>query len=346
MRRIWPCNGPFLMQGLSMPLPRLAILPTGQYPALRLAGLEVDENALVDGVRRGGMPDNPGMNQFKPFPGPTGGAGGGHASRDAGNRQATHCVQDNAFPWQKVKKDLQDKLNDRTFVLDPLLINFDPEDDKKDADPQMRNENKFDSFFQGNSPFASHIFWSRYPKPAMPLAPGAKEPKNPLANPVAVSKPYDALVRFVDPTAEAGKTYKYLVQVRMANPNFGKKDEVAFPGLAEVKELRSATVETPTITIPEEYYALRRRSEAGVQGHERLRLGHAEGRRQAGTRRHPDPSLDRRDRPEPGERQGDRRLVHRGTDLHPPRRSGRPARERRDADLELGDQELRARQVE
>jgi hypothetical protein len=250
---------PFLLQGLTMPLPRLAILPTGQYPPVKLAGLEIDPDAPLpegfrgDGMGMGGMAGGggggAGANQFNPFGKDGARPGGGGAG------MGKNLVRDDVFPWKNLNKNLQDKLNDRTNVLDPRLVNFDPpEEEKKDAELNVpRQPNALEGFFQGNSMFSSQLFWARYPKPPMPVAAGGKEPKNqPTA---AVAKPYDALVRFVDPTAEPGKTYQYMIQVRMANPNFGKKEDVAFPALAEIKELSpSPFAETPTITIPGEYY--------------------------------------------------------------------------------------------
>ena len=248
---------PFMIQGLTMPLPRLAILPTGQYPPVKLTGLEVDENAPgVDGPRGGGMGGmgGGGMNgggggmgkQFNPFAKGGPGAAVGGMGKD--------LERDEAFPWKNLKKDLQDKLNDRTNVLDPLLVNVDPEEEKKDAELNVpRQPNMLEGFFLGNSMFAAEKFWTRYPKPPMPAGIGGKEA--PKAQAITALKPYDAMVRFVDPTVEPGKTYQYMVQVRMANPNFGKKEDVAFPALAEIKELQpSPPVETPTITIPGEYY--------------------------------------------------------------------------------------------
>ena len=238
---------PFLLQGLAMPLPRLAILPNGQYPPVKLAGLEADENTGNEGNRGGGAMGRMNMKQFNPFAG--GKDGGGAMGGAGGNNQ----VRDDAFPWQKLKAELQDKLNDRTNILDPLLFNFDPEEEKKDNDqPQAHMDGKA-AGFEGNSPFASREFWKNYSQLVAPA--GAKEmsKRNPTGTPQA--KPYDAMFRFVDPTVEPGKTYRYRVQVRMANPNFGKKEDVAFPSLAELKELESSwPVDTPTITIPEEYF--------------------------------------------------------------------------------------------
>jgi hypothetical protein len=66
--------------------------------------------------------------------------------------------------------------------------------------------------------------------------------------------PEKILVRFFDADVQPGKTYQYSIQVRMANPNFGKKTEVAFAGLADKKELVSPLTITPTITISEEFF--------------------------------------------------------------------------------------------
>jgi len=66
------------------------------------------------------------------------------------------------------------------------------------------------------------------------------------------------LVRFIDIDLEMGKTYRYWIQVRMANPNFGNHKEVAAQQLADTAELDSATaVPTPPVTLPGEihYYA-------------------------------------------------------------------------------------------
>jgi hypothetical protein len=66
----------------------------------------------------------------------------------------------------------------------------------------------------------------------------------------------DAVVRFIDADVRPGKTYKYFVRVRMANPNFNKTTkEVAFDDLTRHAELPpSEWVEIPKeISIPQEY---------------------------------------------------------------------------------------------
>jgi hypothetical protein len=63
------------------------------------------------------------------------------------------------------------------------------------------------------------------------------------------------LLRFIDVTVKPGYTYEYQVQVRVANPNFGKKSEVAYPSLAERKELESPWSEAAcSLTVPRETY--------------------------------------------------------------------------------------------
>jgi hypothetical protein len=65
----------------------------------------------------------------------------------------------------------------------------------------------------------------------------------------------DALVRFIDVDVKPGKTYKYWVRVRMANPNFNKTTkDVAYQELTIHAELPpSEWVETEAIPIPREY---------------------------------------------------------------------------------------------
>ncbi|MSQ95161.1 MAG: hypothetical protein EXR98_11480 [Gemmataceae bacterium] len=68
----------------------------------------------------------------------------------------------------------------------------------------------------------------------------------------------DAIVRFIDPDVETGKTYRYAIRVRMHNPNFNKGNAVAFLNLAEQEVLMSDWEETPDVYVPSDYnlYAL------------------------------------------------------------------------------------------
>jgi hypothetical protein len=95
----------------------------------------------------------------------------------------------------------------------------------------------------------------------MPMPPKGREKPMPMGGAeqpggVAPFAPWDrdALVRFVDADVKPGRTYAYAVQVRLANPNFGKKDKVQADFLAQVAELADAWVTTPSITIPHDYF--------------------------------------------------------------------------------------------
>jgi len=53
----------------------------------------------------------------------------------------------------------------------------------------------------------------------------------------------------------AGTTYEYRIRLRLDNPNFGKTKEVAYPQLAEVKELEGAWAVVPKqVSIPTEFH--------------------------------------------------------------------------------------------
>lgn len=124
--------------------------------------------------------------------------------------------------------------------------------DKADASLQSRFAGKFDPFVQTLiSQQAGKTAPSPFDKGVNTKAPESTD--NEQAPAVTGIWNFDALVHFVDSDVEPGKTYRYAIQVRMANPNFGHKDKVAFQALAEVKELLSPGVFTPDITIPQEY---------------------------------------------------------------------------------------------
>ena len=94
------------------------------------------------------------------------------------------------------------------------------------------------------------------PNPSPKKDKGGKMPKDAPGQPSYAAWERDAVVRFVDPDVKPGKTYAYAIQVRIANPNFGKNAKVAFDFLATVPELQDNTswVTTPSITIPQDYF--------------------------------------------------------------------------------------------
>ncbi len=69
------------------------------------------------------------------------------------------------------------------------------------------------------------------------------------------------LFRFVDLTAEPGKTYRYRVLLLLNNPNYNLVAECLDPKVLQVgsdkkKYIESPTVETPAITAPHDYQIL------------------------------------------------------------------------------------------
>jgi hypothetical protein len=90
---------------------------------------------------------------------------------------------------------------------------------------------------------------------------------------IEASLPDQVLVRFLDPEILEGYTYQYRFKVKMLNPNFERKSDVAFPSLAKPKELvakdwwpttnpLSVTVSTDT-----QFYVVNEKPERGVHLH-------------------------------------------------------------------------------
>jgi hypothetical protein len=102
------------------------------------------------------------------------------------------------------------------------------------------------------------------PEPYKPLAEKgaivekAREPQN------LNLKLERCLVRFVDNTVQPGYTYDYSIVIRVANPNYGKKREVAAEGMAQVKELLSGHNYITRVHVPYDvqFYAVDERAMA------------------------------------------------------------------------------------
>jgi hypothetical protein len=114
---------------------------------------------------------------------------------------------------------------------------------------------------------------SAKPRPE-PFPPGVAKPRKAppapptpaKAAPALVGMPEYCLLRFLDPTVQPDRIYQYRLQVRMANPNYGRKD-VAAPDLAAVWEIHSDWYEVPQkVVVPPElvYYAVDQKELAGV----------------------------------------------------------------------------------
>ena len=76
------------------------------------------------------------------------------------------------------------------------------------------------------------------PSAAKEEQPAAMPRKQPAIK-ADVFVPDYCLLRWCDVNVQPGMTYQYQVQVRLANPNFGKPEVVACPSLAQVEELTS-----------------------------------------------------------------------------------------------------------
>jgi hypothetical protein len=292
----------YIFPGLVTPLPRLG---HGDYPELELKGIEPgamvaaangDPMNLNPMARM--MPKVPGRPKLpgkfpgvvKPNPMPVdGGEEGGAAGPALGE------VQFRQEAWSKIAKDLQERFEEKYFAFDPLGIPL-PEPKKGAAGaimpggvpgvPMPNMAAMMQGMQGGMEGGAAANFsnpWDRilggagggamFGPMGMPMPmPGGEVPmaepvegEAPMQNPNAAIELKDALVRFFDPDVEPGKTYRYSIRVRMANPNFGKKTDVAFGALAELKELDWAAgppkgwpnqgwMLSPEVTIPGDYF--------------------------------------------------------------------------------------------
>ena len=213
-----------LSPGLAMPLPLLANL---KYPKLELEGITVQD-----------MPANP---ENQPPPGEKAGpkkfAIPVPMKKEAAPEQpGVEVVNVNweKIAWKKLPKDLQDKFNGKIEFFNPFSVPLEA------AGPEGA---------KGPNPAGGE----KGPRPMGKEEGPGPGPKGPEANPVPGADIVDALVRFIDIDVEPGKTYRYSIQVRMANPNFKKKD-VAFAALADVKELVSPFTYTDDIYVGKEFF--------------------------------------------------------------------------------------------
>jgi hypothetical protein len=217
--------------GLVTPLPKFE---NASYPPLALAGIEVKEAETTGPAATapaGKAPLFPtGNAQFPGMNNPTVAPGTGAPAEGPlmafGSKISVAKLPDTLKP-------LQEKLKGNIEFFDPAGR---PLDEGMDT---------------GTGPMAA-------PPPMATRGRGRGRPNvrvKDQKDPASTEKiPEKILVRFFDADVLPGKTYQYSIQVRMANPNHAKKDLVAYPGLAEIKELESPFTTTPTVTIPNEYF--------------------------------------------------------------------------------------------
>jgi len=95
-------------------------------------------------------------------------------------------------------------------------------------------------------------------------APGAANENEPPPEPIVADS---CLLRFIDVNIDPGYTYEYQIRIKMLNPNYGKKKEVAFKSLAEKREImtdwipvdKPVRVKVPPMTL---YYAVDEKPES------------------------------------------------------------------------------------
>lgn len=237
------------------PLPKLAL---GEYPTIDLPGIE-EMKPDGDSVDKGpmGTPIPPGpMGSGIKLPGvpkdpmgmvPPGGAPGVMAPASG---------KIDYLPWKNVRPDLRDKFMGNYNVIDPMGVN-----------PLIEDKTKPGAGMYPGGDSGKPYMPPGYPKPGAIPTPGAPpmgetmpgDPMNPTGGfgKIEIRK---ALIRFIDVDVEVGKSYEYSLQVHLANPNFGKKNEVTHTALASKKELPVSNLKTTEkpIQIPAEqhYYVV------------------------------------------------------------------------------------------
>ncbi len=130
----------------------------------------------------------------------------------------------------------------------------------------------------GDQPMGGTPRTRQYPggRPAA-MPPGS----DPNAPPQGTNPQTHCLIRVIDVTIKPGTIYEYRMQVRLANPNFGRKNDVASPEYAERKELVSEAwyVIPQKVVVPPEmvYYAVDQKDVEGKSNYkglnDRLLLG-------------------------------------------------------------------------
>jgi hypothetical protein len=209
----------YLGENMVTPIPELA---TGRYPPIKLNGIDAPEPKEVKkkGPKMKDPQPPPKFPNFKKPPiGPKGEVGKG--------------VKHELIPWKNAGRELRERFKGNYNVFDPYGAPLAKGNDKAKDPKNMFAQN---------------------PNKGFPV--GVK-PKDKEDDPDAEAKPPaepKLLVRFIDVDVEVGRTYRYYIQVRVVNPNFGKVKEVAHEDLANVFELRSPVAATPMVTVPPEYF--------------------------------------------------------------------------------------------
>jgi hypothetical protein len=215
----------------------------------------------------GGMPTTPGGGAARIGGGfgqgkPGGGFGPGGPAAGA-NQMPVGRLRDLYYPnptsqdrkiefkdYEVLPQDLKDQLNGNLNWTSPYGTFVDEPDKADDGNPPTdpAGEPKKQPMRQGRLPGV--------PPPGIgqPGAGPSDQYSNLKAPTVPPASP-KALVRFVDCDVTPGAEYQYRIAVRIANPNYNLSTKVvANPGWTKNKEFVTDWVETPRISIPEEFH--------------------------------------------------------------------------------------------
>jgi len=263
-----------LWAGLAIPMPKLA---NAHYPKFEIKGMEIAWDTLHDPKSEmAGVPSGKGPEGGIVLPG----------GKKGFREKVPPLPEGNPGMQAAAEKKIVNIKSSEVKEKDLALYNrlFDKEHDynlyhvlglyppaKAAAEPQPFNPREIAGGFNPGRYFAAWDITMTEPgkvpggpresfqRPERPMGPTVKtNPKTKPGEEPGVIFPNwdrDALVRFIDPDVVPGKSYQYVIQVRLANPNFGKNDLVVFKKLAEDQELLpSPWVWTPVIDIPHEYF--------------------------------------------------------------------------------------------
>jgi hypothetical protein len=255
---------PLIHEGLVTPLPRL---PDGlKYPELRIKTEnwpQEDLLAAADDVPANPKGDGKGVPGGPPggmLPKGSGGILGPKKGMDPkggnpdGGGEAPNEPKTEFVPLKKFEsnKELYDRLTGKYNIFHP----YGQLTDAKDAKAE-----RFGFAAQGEGNAGEAGPGGGVNKPNMPAGSGSKLPdmKEKVGDKSGVTPAgglaiYDAIVRFVDVDLTPGCTYTYHIQVRVQNPNFGKKNEVAQQNWAGIKELTSTWTTTKPFTVPDTFH--------------------------------------------------------------------------------------------
>jgi hypothetical protein len=240
--------GHALAWGGASPLPLLA---HGKYPKVKLEKIEPREEAVAvgpEGMDMGGTPAPGGIAIPKggvKMPGPV--EGGAYQARPQGESEHKEL--------KRYPRVFADRLRGKVNYFNPYGVLLEvPKEGAKTPYPGG-TPNPMNMPFPGLQK-GSYFPSSRSPIPMLPGGPMDMEganPEDPNAPGAAGGIPDRIVVRFVDAGLQPGHSYQYYVTVWMENPNLGWVKEVAYPKLANLKEIPSQGVYTPWVTVPSDY---------------------------------------------------------------------------------------------